>query len=188
MSQKRVVRQQLALKERSRRTPEELLLVRFRWLSGLSYRLLARLSPTSRLRKRVLLRAYQIGLAAFNRGDLEVVLLPFQPDAEIHPPRELAESLGFQSSYRGPDGYRQSHADWLSAWGEFRFQPQELIDLGDRLLVLGQVRLRGHRSDLSLSEEVAVLNTLDGDGKVVREQRYTSHAAALEAVGLPTSE
>ena len=41
---------------------------------------------------------------------------------------------------RGPDGYRQSHADWLSAWGEFRFQPQELIDLSDRLLVLGQVR------------------------------------------------
>jgi hypothetical protein len=33
---------------------------------------------------------------------------------------------------------------------------------------------------------VAVLTTLDGDGKVVREERYASHAAALEAVGLPT--
>jgi hypothetical protein len=64
----------------------------------------------------------------------------------------------------------------------------ELPRLSDRLLVLGQVRLRGHRSGLSLSEAVAVLTTLDGDGKVVREQRYTGHAAALEAVGLPTPD
>ena len=179
-----VVRQPLAPTERSSRTPEERLVVRFPVLSDLSWRLVARLSPTSRLRKWFLLRAYRLGMAAFNRGDLEVSLLPFHPDAEIHSPPEQAAALDFETSYRGRDGYLRSYADWLSAWGEFRVQVQELIDLGDRLLLLGHMTVRGQGSGIPLTEESAILTTLDRDGKIVREQRFTSHAEALEAVGL----
>jgi ketosteroid isomerase-like protein len=184
MSQDTVVRQQLAPVERSNRAPVERLVVRFPWLSDLSWRLVARLSPTSRVRKWILLRGFPLGLAAFNRGDLEVVLLPFRSDTELHPPREWAPAMGFEPTYRGRDGYRQSHAQLLSVWGEFRFQAQELIDLGDRLLLLGHVSMRGQGSGVPLTEEAGILTALGPDGRIVEEHRYTSHAQALEAVGL----
>jgi hypothetical protein len=43
---------------------------------------------------------------------------------------------------------------------------------------------RGEGSGVSLSQNVAVLNTLDDAGKVIREQRYFDHSEALEAAGL----
>ena len=184
MSQDAVVRQQLAPTERSSRSPEERVVIRLPWLFDLSWRVVVRLTPTSRVRKWFLSRVYGLGLAAFNRGDLDVALLPFRSDAKIHSPRELAAALDFAPSYHGREGYRQAHADWLSAWGDFRFQAQELIDLGDRLLVLGHIAVRGQGSGIPLTDESAILTTLDAHGKIVEEHRYTSHAEALEAVGL----
>jgi hypothetical protein len=60
----------------------------------------------------------------------------------------------------------------------------ESPSLGDRLLVLAHGTVRGHGSGIPLTGEFASLATLGGDGKVVREQRYTSHAEALQTAGL----
>jgi hypothetical protein len=59
-----------------------------------------------------------------------------------------------------------------------------LIDLGDRLLLLGHVSMRGQGSGVPLTEEAAILTALGPDGRIVEEHRYTSHAQALEAAGL----
>jgi ketosteroid isomerase-like protein len=188
MSQETVVavRQKLSVRRRRTRTLDQRLAVRVPWLAELWARLIARLSPTSRLRQALLLRAVQAGFEAANRGDLEVVVLSYHPEIEIEQPPEFGEhgELGFQPSYRGHDGYREFQAYWLSAWGESHFEPQELIDLGDRFLVLIQMTVRGETSGASVTQGMAVLCTLNGHGKVIREQRYSNHAQALEAAGL----
>ncbi len=180
------VRQRLSLREQSGRTLDQRLAVRFPWFLDLWSQLIARLPPTSRLRRALLSRAVEIGLDAYNRGDLEVVLLAFHRDVEFEQPPEFGDhgEFGFEQSYRGRESFRKFTADWLSGWDEFRIEPKELIDLGHRFLVLGELATRGKGSGVSVSQSMAVLHTLDDHGKVVREQRYFDHAEALEAVGL----
>jgi len=181
-----IVRQRLSPKERSDRTLQERLAVRSPRFLALWAWAVARLSPRSRLRQALLARTVQTGLAAFDRGDIEVVLLAFEPDVELLNPVAHGETgtLGMEPSYRGHDGYRAFYADWCSVWGTLRITPQELIDLGDRFLVTAQMSGRGVGSGISLSQDVAVLTTLNRAGKIILEQRYFDHSEALQAVGL----
>ena len=43
---------------------------------------------------------------------------------------------------------------------------------------------RGRGSGVSISQNIAILQTLDSAGKIIREQRFFDHAEALKAVGL----
>jgi ketosteroid isomerase-like protein len=181
-----IVRQRLSSEERSHRTLQERMAVRYPWFLALWARAIARLSPRSRLRQTLLARTVQTGLAAFDRGDIEVVLLAFEPDVELLNPVAHGKdgTLGMEPRYRGHDGYRTFYGDWCSVWGTLRIRPRELIDLGDRFLVTAQMSGRGVGSGISLSQNVAVLTTLNSAGKIIREQRYFDHADALKAVGL----
>ena len=188
MSQENVeaVRQKLSRRERSTRTVEERLAVRMPWFAQLGMGLIARLSPTSRLRQALLRRAVQDGFEASNRGDLDVVVRGYHPDVELQQPPGVGDygELGFEPTYRGHAGYREFQAHWLSAWDEVRLEPHELIDLGDRFLVLFQGTVRGQASGASVTQSMAALYTFHPTGKIIREQRYLDHAEALEAVGL----
>src|SRR5204862_5841581 len=121
-------RQKLAPQERPYRGLEERLALRYPWFLALWEGVLARLSPRSRLRQALLARTVQTGLAAFDRGDLEVVLLAFEPDVELLNPVAHGEkgTLGMEPRYRGYDGYRTFYADWCSVWGMLRITPREL--------------------------------------------------------------
>jgi hypothetical protein len=79
-------RQRLWVRDRAGRTLEQRLAVRLPWFVELWSRLIARLSPTSRLRQALLLRAVQSGLEAYNRGDIEVLILAFHPNVEFEAP------------------------------------------------------------------------------------------------------
>jgi ketosteroid isomerase-like protein len=190
MSQENVeaVRQRLSLRERSarRRTLVQRLAVRVPLFAQLGMRLIARLSPTSRLRQALLLRAVQDGFEASNRGDLEVVVMGYHPNVELQQPPGVGDygELGFQPTYRGHQGYREFQAHWLSAWDEVLLEPQELIDLGDRFLVLIRGTVRGQASGVSVTQSMAVLYTFHTNGRIIREQRYLDQAEALDAVGL----
>lgn len=59
----------------------------------------------------------------------------------------------------------------------------ELIDLGDRVVVLAEGWMRGQRSGVSLIQPIALLSTLRY-GRPVRHQEYFDHAKALLAAGL----
>jgi ketosteroid isomerase-like protein len=86
--------------------------------------------------------------------------------------------------YRGREGYRRYIATADEVWGEENYlQPLELIDLGERLLVLADVRMRAQASGVPLTEAYAAVSTLR-DGLVIHVQEYFDHAEALEAVGL----
>jgi ketosteroid isomerase-like protein len=180
----RVVRKPLTVRGRSRRTPEEHLVVRFPRLFDLLTRGVTRLSPESRIRQAMIWRATEQGLAATNRRDYEAVLPRYDPAAEIVPAPELA-SVGLAASYRGRDGFLSMWDDWDSAWaGHAQWEATELVDLGDRLLMLGRMRGTGGGSGAEVDREVGVVWTLR-DGKIIREEQYLEPAQALEAVGLP---
>jgi hypothetical protein len=89
--------------------------------------------------------------------------------------------------YHGPAGYRDWVATWFEVWGtDVRVEPVELIDLGERLVLLAKLRMRGQASGVALNEEFASVVTLK-NGRAFRDQGYSSHVAALEAVGLAAS-
>ena len=180
------VRLKLSSLDRSTRTFEERLVVRYPWFADLLGRTIALRPPKSRLRQVLLTRTVRNGLAAYDRGDLEAILLAFDSDAEFLAPPDHGQAgvLGFRSSYRGRDGYREFDADWRGSWEAMRVEPRELVDLGDRLLLLASMTALGRGSGVPVSQPVAILQTVNGAGKIIREHRFFGHAEALKAVGL----
>jgi len=183
MSRGEPVRKPLSIRDGSRRTLDQRVALRWPWLSALGARLVARLQPTSRIRQAVMWRAVQQGAEAFNRRDYEAVLIGKRRDIEYEPPRDLVELGGLSASYRGHAGYVQFVEEWLIAWGLFRAEPRELIDLGDRTVLLAEAVGRGKESRVELRQSLAVVLTFKR-GSVIREQYYTDDAEALKAVGL----
>jgi ketosteroid isomerase-like protein len=157
--------------------------VRFPWMAQGWSRLIVRLSPASRLRKALMLRAMRNGFDAYNRGDLDVCVLLYHPDVKFERSDEHS-AVGLKVRFEGLEGYREFAAEWTSGWGEHRFEPRELFDLGDRFLVLSKLIARGEGSGISLTQDHAMLSTLDNDGRVIRQQDYLDHAEALKAAGL----
>jgi SnoaL-like domain len=181
-----VVRHKLTLRERSGRTLEQRIALRFPWFGDLWLRFMARLPPQSRMRQALMLRGAQGMLEALNRGDNEVVLLAYHPDVEFQQAPSPGDQgqLGFQPTYRGYEGFHTFQRDWLSDWAEFRYEPGELIDLGDRFVVLMEMTARGQANGASVTESLAAIATFNEHGKIIREQRFFGHAEALEAAGL----
>jgi ketosteroid isomerase-like protein len=91
--------------------------------------------------------------------------------------------LGAATSLRGREERILVKRRWRSDWGEFRYEPDELLDLGDRVLVLGRMIGTGPGSGATLDTEWAALITLS-QGQIVREQVYFNRGEALEAAGL----
>jgi ketosteroid isomerase-like protein len=59
----------------------------------------------------------------------------------------------------------------------------ELIDLGDRFVLLADMPMRSQASGIPLTETYASVSTVK-DGKVIRNHDYLDQAEALEAAGL----
>lgn len=179
-----IVRRPLRVRARTRRTLDQRILLRFPGLAAAMFRLIGRLPPSSRIRQAALWRAMQMGLEAYNRRDLMVVSIGFGPDLEYYPYRQFVEAGLAEPCYRGPAGYREYIAGTSDVWGaDVRLEPTELIDLGDRLVVLADMPMRAQASGVPLGETYACVQTLR-DGRVVRQHDYLDQAEALDAVGL----
>jgi ketosteroid isomerase-like protein len=179
-----VVRKPVRVRERSSSTLDQRLLLRFPRLAVAYLRLLGRLPPGSRLRQAALWRGIRLAVEAFNRRDLDAVLVGYHPDFEFHPPREVAEAGLTEPCYRGRTGYLKYVSELSEVWGaDLRVEPTELIDLGDRLVTLGYAPGRGQASGVALTNEFAAVVTLK-HGRVICEQDYMDHPDALAAVGL----
>src|SRR5438093_11216524 len=89
--------------------------------------------------------AFQRGLEAGNRGDVETLLQELDPEVEWH--SALHALLGGeQTVFRGHDGVREMIRDLNEAFGEFHIEISAVRDLGDRLVGIGHVRARGKGS------------------------------------------
>jgi len=126
-----------------RRTLDERLFVRFpalyRLLADWLMRLLSRPQRRRFLSARLVRRAY----AAANRRDFDMLLVGLDSEIEYRPSDDLTPP-DLEAVFYGHDGYLKLWRYWLDAFEDFRLEPEELFDLGDKFLVT--IRTRGHGS------------------------------------------
>jgi ketosteroid isomerase-like protein len=176
------VRQAIAARPQSRRSLDQRLAVRFPTLPPLLARMVWKLPPKSSLRRKMVAYAARVLFESFNRGDLEVAFTLYHPLGETSFPPKLV-SVGFESNTRGRAERVSAQRRWNAEWGEFRNEPQEVIDLGDRVLLLVHLRGIGLGSGAHVDTEAAYLLVMS-DGRAIREQMFLDHREALEAAGL----
>jgi ketosteroid isomerase-like protein len=117
---------------------------------------------------------------AWNQRDEELAAGFLTSDVEWAPAGPAAVE---RAVYRGPEECARGFAAVWETWDEFRFEEGEVRDLGDSVLWLGRVHMKGGASQLELDQEFANLFLLR-DGQVARSTAFLSWAEALQAAGL----
>jgi ketosteroid isomerase-like protein len=146
-----------------------------------------RLRPRSRVRRVMIARRTRQLCQAFNRRDWAFLLMGYSPEVEVITARdEAAVPFGadIEDVYRGHHGLLALWNRWLEPWDEYRLEPEQLVDCGDKLIVVFRQRGRGRRSGVELDQPVAFLTTLDSNGITSRLEIFWEPAKALEAAGL----
>jgi hypothetical protein len=70
-----------------------------------------------------------------------------------HSPREFVE-VGFEPRYCGPAGFREYMSTWSEVFGpDLRVEPVELIEAGDRIVLLADLQARADRPAASPSRK-----------------------------------
>jgi SnoaL-like domain len=165
-----------------RRSLDERLFVRFPAFYRLLVGAFTRLPPRSRLRRLLTARRISQAYAAANRRDFDSVLVGWDPGSEYRPSADLI-APDQEAVFYGHDGYLQLWRYWLDAFEDIRWDPDEILDSGDKLLVTTQQRGQGSGSGVGVSKPVFQLFTLRR-GLVVRQEDFADRDQALEAAGL----
>jgi ketosteroid isomerase-like protein len=112
-------------------------------------------------------------------GDPEAMIVASHPDFEMH----LVGVGGEPVYYAGASGIREFFRDVAESWESFRFKATDLRDLGDRVLVLGDVRGRGRVSGVEVDDRWAWIVELR-EGRAASLRGFLDHREAVEAAGL----
>src|SRR5438445_8239767 len=119
-------------------------------------------------------------IEAWNQRDGDLAGTYLDSDVEWAPAGPAAVE---RTVYRGRDECARGFAAVWETWDEFHFTETEVRDLGDSILWLGHVQMRGKSSHVELDQEFAHHVVLFG-GKVVRTHAFLSWREAIEAAGL----
>ena len=165
-----------------RRHLDERLTLRLPRLYRRLVKLVWALPPGSPVRRRVVKRLTARGWAAQSRQDDEVLLRAYHPNVEMNFFGDDFRALGFAACYRGHEGYRELMGLWRAEWFELRFQPEALIDLGDRLVMPVEMTARGATSGAPVAQTYGNVLWFD-DGLIVRQDVYWEWADCVEALG-----
>ena len=112
-------------------------------------------------------------------GDPEAMVAASHPKFEM----ELVGIGGGPVHYTGAAGIRDFFRDVGETWESFRFEATDIRDLGQSVLVLGDVRGCGRGSGVEVNDQWAWIIEMRG-GQAVSLRGYLDHSAALEAAGL----
>jgi ketosteroid isomerase-like protein len=116
------------------------------------------------------------GYEAFARQDIPGVLERFDANIEWTAPDTLPNG----GTHHGPDGVGGFFATLPDTWAELNVGPDEYLDAGDTLVVLGTNRMRGHNGVAAEAQFVHVWDVKDG--KVVRFREIVDTAKLLPAL------
>jgi ketosteroid isomerase-like protein len=111
---------------------------------------------------------------ALNEGRFDWVAEHVPPDFELVPP----PGSGIPGRFVGPEGVSRFYAEIADAWETARTDVEEVVDLGDRVVVLGRIRNRGRTSGIELDVVAAHLWTVE-DGVPVRVELIGDRQEAL---------
>jgi ketosteroid isomerase-like protein len=122
----------------------------------------------------------QLAIDAFNRRDLDALADLGTPDFEFAP---YLGTLLEGNVYRGPDAFRSYFEDADSAWQDIQVSLEDAREVGDRVLLSGELRGRGRASGLDVRVALAWVADFH-EGRVARLHSYQDMAAAEAAAGL----
>ena len=116
---------------------------------------------------------------AFARDDLDGVLADMHPEIEWH----QAQGLPHGGFYRGLDEVRRNIFEPLDAewWEEFSADPDEFLDAGDEVVVLGRYRGIAKGTGKRLDVPFVHVWTVEGD-KAVRFRQFLDTRGWVEAL------
>ena len=112
-------------------------------------------------------------------GDPEAMVAASGPVFEMH----LVGVGGGPAYYEGASGIRQFFRDVAESWQSFRFEATDLRDLGDRVLVLGDVSGCGRGSGVEVDDRWAWIIAIR-DGRATSLRGFVDQREAFEAAGL----
>jgi ketosteroid isomerase-like protein len=124
------------------------------------------------------MRVFEEARDALDRGDIEAFLR--HVDEEVV---WIAARSAVEGAYVGHNGMRTFFADNDENFEVFEPDFREVRDLGDRILVVGTIHIRGRGSTVETDIPVAGVFTFK-QGKLVRWEDFRDRELALEAVGL----
>ena len=147
----------------------------------------ARLPPGSQVRRRMLKRCFALGFEAASREDYAVDLLFYEPDVELHAPREVAGALGLPERYYGHQGFIDVWRDMKQDMDGFRFQPEQIIDLGDRVALRGTLVGRGRASGVLTRQTAGFIYHFSPRGLIALQELHWTWENVLDALNAPQS-
>jgi ketosteroid isomerase-like protein len=111
----------------------------------------------------------------------------FDPEIEWEWSSSMMNVVGGPRSYRGLEGVESATRDWFAAWDWFWTEADELIPVGDQVVVF--VRRHGRAKGSTFDIETTAADVWGmRNGKAIRYKAYDDRREALEAAGLSEQE
>jgi ketosteroid isomerase-like protein len=119
------------------------------------------------------------GYEALERGDLDT----FEELARERLGPDFAFHLVWDGRVlRGFEGTQEWIADTRDTWEGYSQKLEEIVDRGDRVIVVVNISGRGGESGVPVAQELAIVWTFEGE-HAVEARSFTSRAEAFEALG-----
>jgi ketosteroid isomerase-like protein len=127
------------------------------------------------------LELVQRSYEAFARDDLDAVLADMHPEIEWH----QAQGLPHGGFYRGVDEVRRNIFDPLDEewWDEFTAEPDEFLDAGSEIVVLGRYRGVAKQTGKALDVPFVHVWSVEAD-KAVRFRQFLDTAGWVAALDI----
>jgi ketosteroid isomerase-like protein len=113
-------------------------------------------------------------LADYLRGDYDAALPAFAEDVEVVTALE---------HFHGPAGVVSEARRWEEIWSDYRFDVEDLIGAGDKVVLLYHQVGRAKESGIDVEERAGWVYTLR-EGKITRVEMFQDRETALRAAGL----
>ena len=116
---------------------------------------------------------------AYRSGDIDAGLAAYDPDVEF----DVSSARPEGGVFHGHEGVEEGIQAWVARWAEWRFEVEEIIDAGDRVLMIIREFGRGEKSGVEVTQHIFWVQTIR-NGKIVRAELFIDRNRALEAAGL----
>ena len=123
------------------------------------------------------------GTSAANRRDFDVVLTGFDPEIDLQITGGGLPVPDFLGHHRGHARYREAWRTLLEAFRDLIWEPEELIDFGDGLIIATRWSGHGADSGVPVNQLLFHVYTLRR-GLVINQEDFADRSEALEAAGL----
>jgi uncharacterized protein len=117
--------------------------------------------------------------AAFNRGDIETAVAPFDAQIEWTEPAEFPGG----GAYHGREAVKGYLTQSRAAWAEGATEPERFITSGNRIVVFVHARVRAKDSNQWHDIRLADVYTIS-HGKAIQMRAFADRQEALRWVGV----